>query len=170
MPTSAFEGREWVYERIRDTTTGTIIDAGAGEGTHSVLARHTRLDSRWVGVEIHEPYVDRFNLGSKYDDVIVEDIRTWRPALTDYTILFGDVLEHLEKEEALALLAFHITQADDIYISVPIIDSPQGECFGNKHEAHLHQWTFDEMSALLPDAESWRGHTVGRWWWRKDPT
>lgn len=169
MPTSAAEGREWVYERIRDTNTPWIIDAGAGEGTYSTLARHTRLDARWVGLEIYEPYVDRFLLGQKYDDVLVTDARYWQPELEDgYTILFGDVVEHMPKADALHMLAFHISRAQHIMISVPIINSPQGKCFGNEHEAHLHQWTFEEMSALIPDAESWRGKTLGRWWWTRN--
>lgn len=169
MPTSAAEGREWVYERIRDTTTPWIIDAGAGEGTYSVLARHTRLDARWVALEIHEPYIDRFLLGQKYDDVLVTDVRLWQPELEDgYTILLGDILEHMPKPDALHVLAFHIARAQNVMVSVPIIESVQGPCFGNQHETHLHQWTWDEMTDLIPDAESWRGHTVGRWWWTRN--
>lgn len=169
MPTSAAEGREWVYERIRDTCTPWIIDAGAGEGTHSVLARHTRLDARWVALEVYEPYVDRFLLGQKYDDVLVTDVRLWRPELEDgYTILFGDVLEHMPKADAIDVLTFHAQRAANLYVSVPIVYAPQGECFGNEHETHQHHWHFDEMSELLPDAESWRGHTVGRWWWTRN--
>lgn len=169
MPTSAAEGREWVYERIRDTCTPWIIDAGAGEGTHSVLARHTRLDARWVAVERFEPYVERFLLGEKYDDVLVTDIRMWQPELEDgYTILFGDILEHLPREDAVKLLDWHMARAAHVYVSVPIVYAPQGECFGNPHEAHLHHYHHEEMLALLPDCESWKGHTVGRYWWTRE--
>lgn len=169
MPTSACEGREWVYERIRDTTTPWIIDAGAGEGTYSTLARHTRLDARWVALEIHEPYVERFLLGQKYDDVLVTDVRFWRPELEDgYTILFGDVLEHLSRDDAIDLLTFHAVRAENLMVSVPIVYAPQHAVNGNPYETHVHHWHFEEMGELLPDAESWRGNTVGRWWWTRD--
>lgn len=169
MPTSAAEGRDWVYERIRDTTTPWIIDAGAGEGTYSTLARHTRLDARWVAIEVHEPYVERFMLGQKYADVIVTDVRLWRPELEDgYTILFGDVLEHLDRADAVELLQWHMERAAEIMVSVPIVYSPQGACEGNEHEAHLYFYHHEEMEALLPGCESWKGHTVGRFWWKRD--
>lgn len=169
MPTSACEGRDFVYERIRDTSTPWIIDAGAGEGTYSVLARHTRLDARWVALEIHEPYVERFMLGQKYDDVLVTDVRLWRPELEDgYTILFGDILEHLPRDDAVELLAWHMGRACDVMVSVPIVYSPQGACFGNDHEEHMHHWHYEEMMELLPGCEGWRGHTIGRFWWRRD--
>lgn len=168
MPTSACEGREWVYERIRDTTTPWIIDAGAGEGTYSVLARHTRLDARWVALEAHEPYVDRFLLGQKYDDVIVTNVRMWKPELEDgYTILFGDILEHLARPDAVELLQWHMQRATEIMVSVPIDYAPQGACYGNELEAHLHHWHFHEMLEVLGECESWKGATVGRYWWKR---
>lgn len=167
MPTSACEGRDWFTHRLADTTTGTIIDVGAGEGTYSVLGRHLRLDARWIGVEAYEPYVDRFLLGQKYDDVVVQDARTWMPELEDYTILFGDVIEHMPVEDARKLLSFHLDRATNIYVSVPIVYAPQGPCFGNDHETHHHHWHYDEMLALLPDCEGWKGNMVGRFWWQK---
>jgi len=163
------DGRGWVYDRIRDTTADVIVDVGAGEGTHAILARHTRLDAKWIGVEIHEPYIERFMLRDKYDDVVRADIRTWREPIhsAPYVILFGDVLEHMEREQAVALLEFHQRHAEEIYVSVPIVYSPQDACFGNEHEAHLYHWEFEEMRDLLPGCESFQGVMVGRYWWRR---
>lgn len=169
MPTSAAEGREWVTNRIADTTAETIVDVGPGEGTYSILGRHLRLDARWLGVEIFEPYVERFMLGQKYDDIVVADIRDWVPVLGDYVILFGDVIEHLPRADAEHLVKWHQRFCEEMMVSVPIVDSPQGACFGNDHETHLHQWTFEEMSELVGECESWRGRQVGRWWWKRNP-
>lgn len=170
MPLSICDGRGWVYDRIRDTTSDLIVDAGCGEGTYSVLARHLRQDAEWWGIEIHEPYVERFLLHHKYDRVIVTDIRGWTfPQMhNDYTLLLGDVLEHMSREDAIDVLAFHMQHAAEIMVSVPIVYAPQGACEGNEHEAHLYHWTWDEMTDLLPGCEGFRGVTVGRWWWRRD--
>lgn len=167
MPTSSWDRRQWFTDRIADTTSELVVDVGPGEGTYSILGRHLRWDARWLGIEIFEPYVDRFMLGQKYDDVIVGDVRDWTPPPFGYTILFGDVLEHMPREDAVALLKLHLECADEIYVSVPIVESVQGECFGNEHETHVHQWTYDEMSDLLPDADRWEGSVVGRWWWKR---
>lgn len=174
MPTSAWDGRQWVTNRMAETphSIKTVIDVGPGEGTNSILGRHLIWWSRWIGIEIFEPYVDRFLLGQKYDDVVVADIREHRYYPKDgYLILFGDVLEHLSREDAEMVVRFHQQHAEAIYVSVPIVNSPQGECFGNEHEAHLHQWRFHTMADLL-DADGWvvetfRGVQVGRFWARR---
>lgn len=168
VPTSAYDGRRWVTDRLADSAVSTVVDVGPGEGTYSVLGRHLLWWARWISVEVHEPYVERFLLGQKYDDVIVADIRDWWAVPDDYLILFGDVLEHMPKDDAVALIERHKDTATEIYVSVPIVPSPQGPCYGNDHETHLHDWDFDEMSDLLPGAESFRGVQVGRWWWRRD--
>lgn len=169
MPTSAWDGRQWVTARMADSTVSTVVDVGPGEGTYSTLGRHLIWWADWVGVEIFEPYVDRFLLGQKYDHIMVRDIRTI-PAEsfgTDYLILFGDVLEHMPRQDAVDLIEHHRRFAHEIYVSVPIVESVQGPCYGNDHETHLHQWTFEEMSDLLPGAEAFKGAQVGRWWWRR---
>lgn len=170
MATSAAEGRDWIYERIGRTTTPTIIDVGPGEGTYSILARHLRLDARWIGVEIHQPYIERYHLDQKYDEVIVGnafhlDWEQW-PA-RPFTVLLGDVIEHLPYDQAVDLIHCFLRNASEIMVSVPIVESIQGEVDGNCHEAHLYQWTFEEMEAMLPGCESWQGGTVGRFWWKR---
>lgn len=172
MPSSNADGRDWLYQRIRDTAAAVIVDGGAGEGTHSVLARHLRLEAEWVAVEVFEPYLDRFLLADKYDRVVLGDLRYQIPDLPhrDYVILLGDVLEHMTRDEAVALLAFHMEHATDIYVSVPIVYAPQGTVHDNPHEAHLHHWHFEEMLEVLPGCESFRGVIVGRYWWHAPHT
>lgn len=168
MPLSTYDGRGWVTDRLADTTALTVVDVGAGQGTYSILGRHLRWDARWIAVEIFEPYVERFLLGEKYDDVIVADIRDWKPDLDDYVILFGDVLEHLPRQDAIDVLTFHMERATEIMVSLPIIYAPQGEFEGNPHEAHLHHWHWNEMLELLPGCEGFKGVDVGRFWWKRD--
>lgn len=170
MPTSAYDGRRWVTDRMADSKAETVIDVGPGEGTYSTLGRHLIWWANWVAVEVFEPYVERFLLGQKYDQVIVADVRDWWAVLDDYLILFGDVLEHLPREDAVALIERHMDTASEIYVSVPIVYSPQDACFGNDHEAHVYHWQFEEMRDLLPGCEAFEGVQVGRYWWRRDQT
>lgn len=170
MPTSAYDGRRWVTDRLGEVETSIkyVIDVGPGEGTYSVLGRHLVWWAWWIGVEIFEPYVERFLLGQKYDQISVRDIREWTTKVPHSLVLFGDVLEHMSREDAVKVLEYFMGFASEIYVSVPIVPSPQGPCYGNENETHLHDWTFDEMSSLLPGADSFKGVQVGRWWWRRD--
>lgn len=171
MPTSAYDGRRWVTDRMADSNAETVIDVGPGEGTYSVLGRHLLWAAHWIAVEVFEPYIERFLLGQKYDEIIVSDIRDYKIVAENSLVLFGDVLEHMPKEDALKVLTHHQEWADEIYVSVPIVHSPQGSCFGNDHEAHLHQWTWDEMSGVMASVpgtvEAFKGVQVGRWWWKR---
>lgn len=168
MPLSTSDGRGWVSDRIAKTKAPVIFDGGAGEGTYSVLARHLRWDARWIALEIHEPYVERFLLEHKYDEVRVMDLLDWTPDVPTFVILLGDVLEHMEHDDAVTLLEFCRSTADEIMVSVPIVYAPQGACYGNAHEEHRYHWAFEEMLALLPGCESFRGVEVGRFWWKRE--
>lgn len=167
MPRSHPEGRDWAVDHIRQTTAPVIIDLGCGEGTYSDLARGWRPEARWIGVEIHPPYVEQFELPRKYDEVVITDLRGYIFPREPFVLLAGDVIEHLERADALSFLARARVAAEEIMISVPIIDYPQHEHDSNPHEAHLDQWSFDEMAQQLPGCESWRGEVIGRYWWRR---
>lgn len=167
MPTSAAEGRGWVAERLAATTSPVIVDVGAGEGTYSILGRHLRLDARWIGLEIHPPYVERYRLMEKYDEVHLCDVRRYSWPERGFVALCGDVLEHLPHADAITVLEALVARADAVMVSLPIIESIQGAVGGNVHEAHLHQWTFDEMHRLLGGCDAWRGEILGRFWWTR---
>lgn len=166
MPRSHPEGRDWAVERIAATTAPIIYDIGAGEGTYSDLAKGWRTDALWIGVEIWQPYIEQFDLWRKYDIVAQTDARTLTFPETPFVLLAGDVLEHMTKPEAVTLLSAAKRSADAIMVSIPIIDYPQHEHHGNPFEAHLYQWSFDEMAAELP-GECFRGEVIGRYWWTR---
>jgi len=166
MPTSHPEGRDWVVDRIKTTTAPIIIDLGCGEGTYSDLARGWRPTARWIGLDIHLPYVDRYTLTHKYDEVVITDLRDYVFPREPFVLLAGDVIEHVPRHDATTFIKRVLAAADEFMVSVPIIDYPQHAHDGNEHEAHLDQWTFEEMRDQLPDCETWRGEVVGRYWWR----
>lgn len=166
MPSSHPEGRDWVAERIAATTAPIILDVGCGLGTYSDLARHLRPDARWIGLDIFAPYVERYDLLNKYDEVVITDLRSYVLPSAPVVILAGDVLEHLPREDAEHFLRSTAPVAREVMVSVPIIEYPQGELEGNIHETHLYDWGFDEMAAQLPGCETWKGQVVGRFWWR----
>ncbi|WP_431781717.1 class I SAM-dependent methyltransferase [Streptomyces chumphonensis] len=183
MPTSDAEGKDWslaLYERHRPDT---VTDIGPGEGTYAKLFRPAHEGVWWTGIEIHKPYVRKYGLKTtkarrRYDELHVLDAREapahlWHRDL----VIAGDVLEHMPREDAVALLERIVQGPDDntgarhILVSVPIVESEQGEVDGNPHEAHVHQWDPDDMNQVLAQlggrAETYRGGTLGCWWWTR---
>ncbi|MGW9245745.1 class I SAM-dependent methyltransferase [Streptomyces badius] len=179
MPTSDTEGKDWSLERFKRHLPNTVTDVGPGEGTYAKLFRPVHEGVWWTAVEIFRPYVRKFGLRNTtkrtgmYDEIHVEDIRESEDHLLYRDlVIFGDVLEHLPREDAVALLERAVAAgAWNLLVSVPIVESVQGEVDGNPHEAHLHQWDADDMDTVLArlggNVETFRGSTLGCWWWNR---
>ena len=166
MPRSHPEGREWAIKHIAATTAPVIIDIGCGEGTYSDLARGWRPDALWVGVEVWEPYVEQFDLWSKYDIVAVRDARELSLPDAPFVLLAGDVLEHMSRFDAVDFLEQAKSRAEAIMVSVPVVDYPQhAHEADNPYEEHVDQWTLGEMLDHLPGCKAWAGEVLGRFWW-----
>jgi len=186
MPTSIAEGKDWSLERFKRHQPKTVTDVGPGEGTYAKLFRPHEPDEPgvwWTCIVIHRPFVNKYKLKSTksrkmYDEIHVMDARDAPGHLFHRDLVScGDVLEHMPREDAVALLQRIVDGPDDapgahhILVSVPIVESIQGEVDGNPHEAHLHQWDPDDMDAVLTGlggrTESMRGGTLGVWWWSR---
>ena len=87
--------RQWFIDNV--PLSKRILDVGPGQGTYSELLRD--LGYRIDAVEVFAPYVDRFNLRDKYDNVYIANILNFDVKPYDFIIL-GDVLEHIPTELA----------------------------------------------------------------------
>ncbi|MFD5137465.1 class I SAM-dependent methyltransferase [Streptomyces sp. NPDC058378] len=181
MPTSDAEGKDWSLARFKRHQPRTVLDIGPGEGTYAKLLRPHEPDVPgvwWTAVEIHKPYVAKYKLKSTktrkaYDEIHVEDIRESEDHLLHRDLVIaGDVLEHMPREDAIALLRrVEAAGAWHILVSLPIVESQQGEVEGNAHEAHVHQWDAGDMDQVLAslggNVEAMHGGTLGVWWWSR---
>lgn len=121
-----------------------VLDVGVGSGTYSNLYR-SLIPGMWTGVEIWEPYIEKYNLKDKYDILIRNDIR--QMSFEKYDIAFlGDVVEHMTKDEAISTIFNLLEHVTFIFISIPIIPYPQGEYDSNPYEAHVKDdWSHEEV-------------------------
>lgn len=161
MPTSVSEGKDWLLPRILAELPGVVLDVGAGEGTYAkLLGRRQGLVTH--ALEVHEPYVAEYGLEGLYDHVIVGDVRTVPLPAADVVIL-GDVIEHLELADAVAVWERCRRAARRaVFASIPLGDHPQGAVNGNEHERHRHTWSNDTIHAELPGiVASWTGEVIG---------
>jgi len=147
---SGFKSRvqKWVIDNV--STTKRILDVGPGAGIYGdLLSGHGyQID----GVEIFSPYIEKFNLRDKYDNVYIGDIRKFDISDYDFIIL-GDVLEHLNKEDAISLIDNIKKQGKECLVSIPY-EMEQGEWEGNTHETHLQDdLTPEIMSERYPSLE-----------------
>jgi hypothetical protein len=128
-------------------TPRRILDVGAGYGKHGVLLREY-LDPTPVvdAVEAWEPYVAAHRLPAIYDNLYVRDVLTLTDdELAPYDlIVMGDVIEHIEKPDALAFLA-RVPHAWFV-IATPVEHFDTGPGLPPT-EAHVSHWTFADFAA-----------------------
>lgn len=120
-----------------------ILDVGVGSGTYSNLYR-SLIPGQWTGVEIWEPYIEKYQLKEKYDVLIQDDIRKINNEYYDIVFL-GDVVEHMTKEDAIQVVTKLVETCKYVFISLPIGFYPQGEYDSNPYEAHIKDnWSHEE--------------------------
>jgi SAM-dependent methyltransferase len=155
MPKSSPAGKIWSFDILKllhsRRPIQRALDVGAGLGFY---AAYRRPGQHWTGVEIWAPYIKTYDLHSKYDQVVVGDIRylDWRHFMPLDLVVCGDVLEHMSKDDALKVLNTALGHARIVLVSIPIVISEQGEKYGNPFETHVKSdWTHAECLSSLPD-------------------
>jgi len=146
MPYSDPDNKPWTTEKIKEINPKTVLDVGAGAGVYlDIIKNNLENDVSVEAVEIWEPYIKEFNLESKYNIVWNKDVRLFKEFSYDL-VIFGDIMEHMTKEDAVKLWDNVSKTAGSAIISIPIVHYPQGHEHGNPYEEHVKDdWTTQEV-------------------------
>jgi len=123
---------------------------GVGFGGMGVMFRQVsdvrwgRYHAQWWetkidGIEVNTEY--RNQIWQVYNEIFIGNMVGILPGLHKYDIIFfGDVLEHLEKEEAKSMLNIALTKANiAVIVTTPAsfaTNEEEAERFANSYEAH----------------------------------
>lgn len=127
------------------------MDIGPGRGKYGFLIReyfHKDVDGDWTPVErldcidIFPDYISQMH-HLIYDNVYVGNATEFDFEKYDLFLLI-DIIEHIPKEEGFKLLD-NLTKKGFVFVSTPVDIGDQGEMYGNKHEAHISQWTPEDF-------------------------
>jgi predicted TPR repeat methyltransferase len=173
MPRSSNEGKAQIKEWVSTIYPEYfhILDVATGQGTYYNMFND--LDNlkncKWTGIEIWPRWIKKFALKEKYNTLFQEDIRTfdYNAQTPNIDIAFaGDVLEHMTKVEAIALVSKLLEVTDNLIVSIPIVYMPQGADGGNPYEIHVKpDWSHEEMLESFPQIKkSWAGKKIGVYW------
>jgi hypothetical protein len=158
MPTSRPNAIPTVVHVVRQLDPESILDVGVGFGKWGLLFREysdIRLSEdepsryhragwkvRIEGIEgfpdyltpVHDYVYDRIHRGLAQDLV---------PGLGEYDVVHvGDMIEHLSKEDGIALLTALLAKARKaLIVSTPKYDTHQSEHYGNELERHRSVWS-----------------------------
>lgn len=147
MPDSNPETKPWISEQIYKIKPKNVLDVGAGKGLYlNLLYDVLGKDNVHVtAIEIWEDYIKFFMLKMRYDNLIHDDVRNIDNFNYDLVIL-GDILEHMSKEDAIAIWEKVSKQAKYAIIAIPIINHPQEAINDNPYEIHVKEdWSTEEV-------------------------
>lgn len=165
MGTSHPECRPWSIQKILDCKAKYVLDIGAGSGTYADALRNSGYRGKIDAVEIWQPYIDEYNLNNKYRNVYSDDVRLFDNFDYD-VVIFGDILEHMTKEQALKVWKKVSAQSQYALIAIPIIHYHQGEINGNPYETHVKEdWSVQEvLDSFSNIVDHVAGDIVGAFW------
>lgn len=172
MPSSSYQGKEQSAEWIKNhSDIKRILDVGCGEGTYPNLMKgkfNLLLDAEWWGVEAWAKNIAEFDLKAKYFKVLNEDARKldWNNLPKFDLVIFGDVLEHMTKEESQQLVNIALQHSKYVLISIPVKHMPQDAVGGNPFEVHVKDdWTHQEVMESFPNIEMAKAtKKIGVYW------
>ena len=160
MPHSDGDNKPWAIGKIAEINPATVLDVGAGAGIWSDIITKICPSVTIDAIEAWEPYIGEFDLTGKYNNVFLKDAREHDDFNYDL-VIFGDVLEHMSEEDAVALWGRAKSQAKYAIISVPIIHYPQGPHAGNPYEVHVvEDWTTEKVLKAFSDIVDYKELTV----------
>lgn len=144
MPVSDRTNENFVraYIDAKVKPDGRILDVGPGAGMNYEMLkdRYAFID----GVEIFEPYVERFALREKYENVFVQSVVDFENFADYDLVIMGDVLEHLTVADSVKVLERIISSGSHAVIQVPYM-FVQGMSEGNVHEIHIQDDLNEEV-------------------------
>ncbi len=154
MPGSSQVGNEQVLELIGHLDIETVLDVGPGRGQWYDLLHTFFPTATFDAIEIFEPYVERYQLLKRYRSVCIADVRDRDLEHDPYDlVIFGDVLEHMEKVDAIWVVDNYVQQ--HAIISIPIGVCPQEPTEENPYEEHVSTWYTGDVLAAFPQIVSW---------------
>lgn len=121
-----------------------VLDVGAGIGTYRDLLSE-KFKTRFDAIEIHRPYIDKYELEKKYDNVYETDAVAFDRYHEYDLVIFGDVLEHVSVEDTKKIIE-KCASCRELLIAVPY-EMKQGAVGGVKSEIHLQ----DDLTPELFD-------------------
>ncbi len=153
MGTSNWQNISYNIGLVRKLNPQSILDVGVGFGRWGILFRefleiweHSQYDGKWErvidGVEIFPGYIKDYHKYF-YSNIYIEDALSFlKNTEKHYDLInFGDVIEHLTKNEGEELISLAMEKGKYVLINIPIGGNwAQGGTIDNPYEAHNSVW------------------------------
>lgn len=155
MPYSFNTFDQTVVDLFHELQPKNMLDIGCGAGKYGKIAQQIIPNTKRIGIEVEEKYIEKFELRSLYDEMRVgyaSEVLNKDVNETFDLVVIGDCIEHMPKSVGIDLINYLTYRTKYILILAPefII---QHEVEGVKEEAHISVWS--EQDFLFHDNWAW---------------
>ncbi len=145
----------YVEGQIKKILPKKVVDFGAGKGKYGKMLKKLLGGGgvKITAVEIFKPTVTFLKNKKIYDKIEKNNLISWlEKNRKRYDLaIFGDVLEHLNKEEIFYVLYLALKNFRNVIFTVPLKNISQGEIDGykwEKHKAYIRENDFDGFNIV----------------------
>ncbi len=129
LPFSTAKHNDWVNSyschEILEIQPKLIFDIGIGDGYWCKLVKFFFDDTNITGIELNEKWFNYCEELKIYDKIILDSIVNQITNISGDLIIFGDILEHLEKDDMKYVLKEAVQNFKYILINGPVGFVPQ---------------------------------------------
>ena len=142
MPHSSSAFDHILLDHIKQINPSTILDVGVGAGKYGSIIKNSGFAGQIDGIEPTESYRTEFDLDSKYSTIFPVTLQEFmtRPAFNYDVAIFGDVLEHLYRSQAIDTIDYFLYKCNWLIVIWPN-NMPQGAEGDNAYEIHKSNFT-----------------------------
>lgn len=151
MPSSFVDSIPPIMKYLIETKPSFIVDVGPGWGKYGLMCREYLTDLVQLdAVEVAEGRIATQD--EIYNSVVTSDVRLLPKNVWDGydLVLIIDVIEHMSKEDGLALLSNILDCGASVLVSTPKQWMEQHDP-SNPYETHVSHWTWEDFR---PEAEN----------------
>lgn len=126
----------------------SILDVGSGAGKYGKLIKSILPSANVEGIEPTQKYIDDYDLNGTYDKVhctTIQDFAKSNPRNRYNMVIFGDVLEHFFRSEAIDYIDYFLYRSDWVLALWPTF-MPQDDAMDNAYEIHKSNFNLIDLS------------------------
>jgi len=136
-------------QQIAKICPASVLDVGCGDGFYGSVVRQIFPYTYLAGIDSNPKWVEHCReLGTVYDEVIEGDLSSYDFGSYDL-VIFGDVLEHLEKSVAMESLKRCLQTSKFVIVNGPVGFQPQDhEDWQEIHRCGIERSDFDGLNVV----------------------
>lgn len=125
----------------------SVLDVGSGAGKYGKLVKQILPQARVEGIEATKEYIEQYKLRDCYDEIHEMTLRDYcniHPRKRNDAVIFGDVLEHFFRSEAIDYIDYFLYRSEWVFVIWPTM-MPQDDADENSFEIHKSNFGLGDL-------------------------